>query len=345
MKIAFFSAKPFEKEFFSSTDNDAYSITFFEEKMEPRHAYLSKGFDGVCCFVNDCVNAEVIQTLKQNGIKLIALRSAGFNHVDLEAATNAGITVVRVPAYSPYAVAEHAVALILSLNRKTHHAYMKIKENNFSLNNLLGFDLHGKTVGVIGTGKIGKIFANIMKGFGCHILAYDQYQDDTAPVTYVELDELLAKSDIISVHCPLTDETYHLLNKETISKMKDGVMLINVSRGALLDTQAAIDGLKTQKIGALGLDVYEEEANLFFNDLSGQVMQDDLFARIRSFSNVLITGHQAFFTREALQSIADTTKQNILSFITGKTQNVVEHVVEVISPDEIKDETLASASD
>ncbi len=324
MKIAFFNTKPYDREFFSTSPSDAYSITFLEEPLNEKTAHLAKGFDGVCFFVNDSANANVIKQFSEMGVKLIALRSAGFNHVDLEAAKQAGIMVVRVPAYSPYAVAEHAVALIMTLNRKTHHAYQKINNNNFALNNLLGFDLYNKTVGVIGTGKIGKIFANIMRGFGCRVIAYDKFQDNTAPVTYVELDELFANSDIISVHCPLMDETYHIINKESIAKMRDGVVLINVSRGALLDTKAAIDGLKCGKIGALGLDVYEEEANLFFNDLSGQILQDDQFARLRSFPNVLITGHQAFFTREALQSIADTTKNNILAFITGAPENIVE---------------------
>ncbi len=324
MKIAFFSTKPYDREFFTSHENNSYTLTFFEEKLTAKTAHLSKGFDGVCVFVNDNANEEVIKILAENNVKLITLRSAGFNHVDLDAAKKAGITVVRVPAYSPYAVAEHAVALILSLNRKTHHAYNKVKANNFALNNLLGFDLNNKTVGVIGTGKIGKIFANIMKGFGCRILAYDAYPDNNAGFTYVELDELLKNSDIISVHCPLLDDTYHIINDETISKMRDGVMLINVSRGALVDAKAAIEGLKSHKIGALGIDVYEDEANLFFEDLSGHIIQDDVFARLRSFSNVLITAHQAFFTREALQSIADTTKNNIHAFIKGNPENIVE---------------------
>lgn len=323
MKIAFFSTKPYDREFFSASKNEAYSITFFEEKLTAKTAHLSKGFDGVCFFVNDTANAEVIRILAKNNVKLIALRSTGFNHVDLNAAKEANITVVRVPDYSPYAVAEHAVALILTLNRRIHHAYIRVKENNFALNHLLGFDLHGKTVGVIGTGKIGKIFAKIMKGFGCNILAYDVYPDINSDFNYVELDEVFRKSDIISVHCPLNKTTHHIINQDALDKMKDGVMLINVSRGALLDANAAIAALKSGKIGALGIDVYEEETDLFFEDLSGQIIQDDIFARLLSFFNVLITSHQAFFTQEALQAIAETTKNNILAFISGKPKNVV----------------------
>jgi D-lactate dehydrogenase len=264
----------------------------------------------------------------QGGTKLIALRSAGYNHVDLNAAKDLGLIIVRVPAYSPYAVAEHAVGLILSLNRKIHRAYNRVREGNFSIDGLLGFDLHGKTVGVIGTGKIGIIFATIMKGFGCKIIAFDPYPNDEAKqvLSYTTLADLFSMSDIISLHCPLTPDTHHIMNTETIRQCKPGVMIINTSRGALVDAQAAIEGLKNQYIGYLGLDVYEEEADLFFEDFSEKVIQDDIFSRLLTFPNVLITGHQAFFTEEAIRNIAETTITNITAFESGHgVMHKVEH--------------------
>ena len=281
---------------------------------------LTKGYDAVCVFVNDRLNAEVIAALKENDVKLIALRCAGFNNVDLEAAKEHGIKVVRVPAYSPNAVAEHAVALILTLNRKTHKAYNRVREGNFSLERLTGFDLYGKTVGAIGTGKIGQVFCNIMLGFGCRVLAFDLMEDKelaSKGVEYLPLIDLLQQSDIISLHCPLNDQTRHIINKETIPMMKEGAMLINTSRGGLIDTVDVIEGLKSGRIGYVGLDVYEQEEKLFFKDLSENIIQDDLIMRLLSFPNVLITSHQGFFTEEALIQIAQTTLDNIDAFETG----------------------------
>ncbi|MGY0623907.1 MAG: 2-hydroxyacid dehydrogenase, partial [Paraglaciecola chathamensis] len=282
----------------------------------------------VCVFINDCLNASVLSGLKNKGVKFIALRSAGFNHVDLATAKKLGLIVTRVPAYSPYAVAEHAVALLMTLNRKIHRAHNRVREGNFSLNNLLGFDIHGKTVGVIGTGKIGQIFSKIMLGFGCHVLAHDVETNAeciAAGVNYVSLNELLASSDIISLHCPLNDETHHLINEDAINLMKPMVTLINTSRGKLIDTKAVIKALKAQRISLLGLDVYEEEEVLFFDDFSSSVIQDDVFARLLTFPNVLVTSHQAFFTQEALTRIAHVTLQNISEFEqNGVIQNGVD---------------------
>lgn len=322
MKVAFFSSKPYDKDFFLSANASfGHQLTFFEPHLNPETVPLAQGFPAVCVFVNDQLSAEVIQALAQQGTRLIALRCAGYNNVNLEAAETHNITVVRVPAYSPYAVAEHAVGLMLALNRKLHRAYFRVREGNFALEGLLGFDMHGKTVGIVGTGKIGAVAAQILHGFGCRILAVDPYPNEEClhlGVRYVELPELLAQSDIISLHCPLTPDTHHLINAQALSRMKPGVMLINTSRGAIVDTRAMIDGLKSGKIGALGLDVYEEEADLFFEDLSCQVIQDDVFARLLTFPNVMITGHQAFFTREALKSIANTTLTNISTFESGQ---------------------------
>jgi len=262
-----------------------------------------------------------LTTLAGGGTTLVALRSAGFNHVDLQAAAELGIAVVRVPAYSPYAVAEHAVGLMLALNRKFHRAYNRVREGNFSLDGLLGFDMHGKTAGIVGTGKIGTVVATILKGFGCRLIGYDPYPSDAARelgVEYVSLDDLIGQADIITLHLPLTPETHHLIGAEAIAKMKPGAMLINTSRGALLDTAEVIEGLKSGQVGALGLDVYEEEEELFFEDLSGTVIQDDTFARLLTFPNVLITGHQGFFTREALSAIAETTIANITTVENGE---------------------------
>lgn len=321
MKVAVFSTKPYDREFLNVANYDhEHELIFFEAQLNHNTALLASGSSAACIFVNDQADATTLQILAARGTRLLALRSAGFNHVDLKAAADLGMTVVRVPAYSPYAVAEHAVALILTLNRKTHRAYNRVREGNFSLNGLLGFDLHGRTVGVIGTGKIGFIFGQIMKGFGCQILAYDVHKNAQfeAVGRYVDLPELFANSDIISLHCPLTPETHHLINQAAIAQMKPGVMLVNTSRGALIDTEMAVQGLKSQTIGALALDVYEQESDLFFEDLSNQIIQDDVFERLMTFPNVLVTGHQAFFTREALQSIAETTLTNITDIQQGR---------------------------
>ncbi len=328
MKTALFSTKHYEREFFDTANHTyGHELVYLEPRLTPATAPLAAGYPVVCIFVNDQATAEVIETLAQGGTKLLALRSAGYNHVDLSAAEQHGLTVVRVPAYSPYAVAEHAVALMLTLNRKTHRAYARVREGNFELDGLLGFDIHGLTVGVVGTGKIGIEVARIMHGFGCRLLGYDPYPNPEAGhfgLDYVTLDDLFARSDIISLHTPLTPETYHLINADTIARMKPGVMLINTSRGALVDAAAAIEGLKEGRIGYLGLDVYEEEADLFFEDLSDRIIQDDVFARLLTFPNVVITGHQAFFTRNALRAIADTTLFNIRDFEqTGQSSNAV----------------------
>lgn len=321
MKIAVFSTKSYDQ---TSLDRanaaHGHELVYFDVRLTSRTVPLAAGFPGVCAFVNDQLDAAVLDTLAQGGTHLIALRSAGFNHVDLTAARDLGLTVVRVPAYSPYAVAEHAVALILALDRKIYRAYNRVREGNFSLEGLLGSDLHGRTVGVIGTGKIGLIFARIMAGFGCRVLAFDPYPSDEAEsfVQYVSLGEVFAQSDVISLHCPLTPDTHHIIDAGAVGRMKDGVMLVNTSRGALVDTQAVIAGLKSGKIGHLGLDVYEEEGDLFFEDLSTRVIQDDVFSRLLTFPNVLITGHQGFFTEEALRNIAETTLANITAFETGQ---------------------------
>lgn len=321
MKVAIFSAKDFEKPFIiSANQSHQHELVFFETMLNEQTVSLATGFQAVSCFVTDDLSAPILNTLAQNGNRLIALRSAGFNHVDLTAAKKLGITVVRVPAYSPYAVAEFAVGLILTLNRKIHRAFNLVREHNFLLTNLLGFDLHNKTVGVIGTGKIGSIFAKIMHGFGCNILAVDPFPNEAClalGVKYVTLNELCQQSDIISLHCPLSDTSRHMINEKTIARMKPGVMLINTGRGALIDTKAIIQGLKDKVIGYLGIDVYEEEEHLFFQDLSDSIIQDDLFARLQTFSNVIITGHQAFFTKEALTNIATITLNNITAFERG----------------------------
>ena len=317
VKVAIFSAKKYDREFLSAANASRHELRFFEPHLNEETARLVAGFDAVCVFVNDQVNAAVIATLHSLGVRLIALRCAGYNNVDLAAAKKAGVTVVRVPAYSPYAVAEHTIALMLALNRKLHRAYNRVREGNFALDGLLGFDMHGKTVGVIGTGQIGAVVARILTGFGCPTLAFDPFPNDACRslgVHYVALDELLAQSDIITLHCPLTPENKYIINAAAIARMKNGVMLINTSRGALLDTLAIIQGLKSGKIGYVGLDVYEEEEQIFFEDRSGLILSDDVFARLLTFPNVIITGHQAFFTREALLNIAATTIDNINRF-------------------------------
>lgn len=321
MNIAVFSTKDYDRESFDSYNDDKVKFKYFDISLTIDTVNLSLGFDGVCVFVNDHLDRAVLERLAENNIKLVVLRCAGFNNVDLDAAAEFGIKVFRVPAYSPQAVAEHALALVLTLNRKTHKAYNRIREGNFSLERLRGFDLHGKTIGVIGTGKIGSIFSEIMLGFGCRVIASDAYESDVLKsrgVEYLSFKTLLKESDIISLHCPLTPDTHHIINKESFEQMKEGVMLINTSRGALINTKEAVEALKSQKLGYLGIDVYEQEEQLFFRDLSESVIVDDLITRLISFPNVLITAHQGFFTKEALQQIAITTIQNILDFEAGK---------------------------
>lgn len=319
MKIAFFSTKPYDREFFDRYITN-HQIVYLEARLGELTVNLAAGCNAVCVFVNDQLNAGVIRELKKVGIRLIALRCAGFNNVDLVAAKENGIKVVRVPEYSPYAVAEHALALILTLNRKTHKAYNRVREGNFSLERLNGFDLHGKTVGVIGTGKIGQVFCDIMLGIGCKVLAFDlvEHQPTAAKgVQYLPLVDLFSEADIISLHCPLNEQTLHLINDQTIGMMKEGVMLINTSRGGLIDTGAVIKALKTGRIGYLGLDVYEQESALFFYDLSENIIDDDNIMRLIGFPNVLITAHQGFFTEEALTQIARVTMANVDDFESG----------------------------
>lgn len=322
MKIAVFSTKPYDREALDrANQRHRHELIYFEPRLTQDTATLAIGFEAVCPFVNDELSAPVVAKLANGGLRLLTLRSAGFNHVNLQAAAKHHVVVARVPAYSPYAVAEHAVGLILTLNRKLHRAYARVREGNFALDGLLGFDLHGKTVGVVGTGKIGTVFCRIMAGFGCRVVAHDPYPNDEARqagAEYVELDQLFRTADIVALHLPLTPDTHHLIDASALGRMKPGVMLINTSRGGLVDTLAVIEALKSGRIGALGLDVYEEEADLFFEDLSDTVIQDDVFARLLTFPNVLITGHQGFFTAEALESIAETTLANATAFETGK---------------------------
>lgn len=323
MKIAFFSVHSYDKEYFNRF-NTSHQLLYFEDALTEQTTQLATGCEAVCVFVNDKLNDAVIKQLAQQGIQLIALRCAGYNNVDLAAAQKHHIKVVRVPAYSPHAVAEHAVALIMTLNRKTHKAYNRVREGDFSLRKLTGFDVFGKTVGVIGTGKIGEAFARIMLGFGCRVMAYDLFPNEglkQAGVTYTTLENLLPSADILSLHCPLTEQTKHLINQQSLSIMKKGAMLINTSRGALIDTRAALDHLKSGQLGYLGIDVYEQEEKLFFNNLSGEVIQDDVIMRLMSFPNVLITAHQGFFTEEALTQIAQTTYYNIGEFEKGQPLN------------------------
>ncbi len=324
MKIAFFDTKPYDKPSFEELlEKHNIKYKFFETKLTPDTVDLTHGYDGVCVFVNDTINNEVIDALCANGVKFIALRCAGFNNVDIKYAYGK-IQVCRVPAYSPYAVAEHAMAMLLTSIRRIHKAYIRTRDFNFSLNGLTGFDLHGKTVGIIGTGKIGSVFADICRGFGMNVIAYDKYPNPNVQAQYVSLEELFNKSDIISLHCPLTDETHRLINKDTIEKLKKGVAIINTSRGGLIDAEALLEGIKSRKVGAACLDVYEEESELFFEDKSGHILEDDTLARLISMPNVIVTSHQAFLTEEALRSIAETTIQNILSFInSGECDNKI----------------------
>lgn len=318
MKIAFFNAKQYDQEYFDlANQNGAHELRYISTHLNLESTSLIKDEKAVCVFINDNLNAEVLNALKHKGVELIALRSAGFNHVDISCAQQLSMPVVRVPAYSPYAVAEHAVGLLMCLNRGIHRAHNRVREGDFSLRNLMGFDLHGKTVGVIGAGKIGQAFINIMLGFGCEIIAYDLTHDPLLVkkgVRFVPLDRVWEQANIISLHCPLNPDTFHLINRQSLDKMRPGVTIINTSRGKLVDTKAVIQGLKTGKVGLLGLDVYEEEEALFFEDFSAQAIQDDLLARLITFPNVIITSHQGFFTQEAMQNIAQTTLSNISQF-------------------------------
>lgn len=317
MKVAFFDAKPYDYPGFNrhaaGTDLE---IKYFEAHLNEDTVSLAAGFDAVCVFVNDIVNETVVNRLYEFGVRVIVLRCAGFNNVDTKACFGK-IHVYRVPAYSPYAVAEHAMAMLLTVNRKTHKAYNRTREFNFSLAGLTGFDLHGKTVGIVGTGKIGRIFADICKGFGMNILAYDKFPNPGTGLNYVELDELFRKSDIISLHCPLTEETHHIINDDAVERMKRGVIIVNTSRGGLIDTESLINGIKVEIIGAACLDVYEEEGDLFYEDFSDHIVQDDRIVRLMAMPNVLITSHQAYLTAEALDNIASTTVDNLLRFARG----------------------------
>lgn len=319
MRVAVFSTRRYDRRYLERYSED-HELVFFEAHLGADTARLAEGFPAICVFVNDDVNRAVIDALAPGGLRLIALRSAGYNHVDLEAAAAAGITVVRVPAYSPHAVAEHTVALMLGLIRHIPKAHARVREGNFSLSGLLGFDLHGKTVGLVGVGRIGTLVARILNGFGCRVLAHDPFvaPDTISGVQLVEKQFLFAASDIVSLHCPLTPATHHIIDAEALSQMKKGATLINTSRGGLVDTRAVIAALKTQHLGHLGLDVYEEEGDLFFDDLSDTIIEDDVFARLLTFPNVLITGHQAFFTDEAMTAIARTTMDSISAFERGE---------------------------
>ncbi len=336
MKVAFFDTKPYDREAFAPYETDELRFKFYETKLTEDTVTLARGCEAVCVFVNDTVNAAVIDGLCELGVHVVALRCAGFNNVDTKYAFGR-IHVVRVPAYSPYAVAEHAMAMLLTSIRRIHKAYIRTRDFNFSLNGMTGFDLHGKTVGVVGTGKIGRVFIDICRGFGMRVLAYDKYPAENAGIDYVPLDTLWAESDIISFHCPLTEDTYHLLSEETIPKLKKGVVILNTSRGALIDAEALLAGIKARHIGAACLDVYEEESDLFFEDLSGHIIEDDTLARLISMPNVIVTSHQAFLTREALGNIAATTVQNLRDFFAdgscenelcyrcGKTEDCKKH--------------------
>jgi D-lactate dehydrogenase len=321
VQITVFSTKPYDRAFLDAA-NAAYGhvLVYQDARLSAATALLSRGSEVVCAFVNDLLDRAVLSILAEWGVRLVALRCAGFNNVDLAAAQELGISVARVPAYSPHAVAEHSLALILALNRKTHRAYARVREGNFALDGLLGFDLHGRTAGIVGTGTIGTVLARILAGIGCRLLAHDPFPNEACRALgahYVPLDELLAGSDIITLHCPLTPETRHLIDASALRRIKRGAMLINTGRGALIDTPAVIEALKDGTIGHLGLDVYEEETELFFEDLSRQVIRDDVFARLLTFPNVLITGHQGFFTEDALRNIAETTLENVTSFATS----------------------------
>lgn len=324
MKIAFFDTKPYDLTYFEPLGKEAgIEFLFFETKLNERTVELARGCDGVCAFVNDTVNAAVIDTLYSMDIHVLAMRCAGFNNVDIRHAEGK-VHVLRVPAYSPYAVAEHAMALLLTSIRRIHKAYIRTRDYNFSLNNMVGFDLHGKTVGIVGTGKIGRVFADICRGFGMHILAYDKYPVEMEGVTYTSMETLLRESDIISLHCPLTEETQHLISYDSLPLLKKGVVIINTSRGGLIHAEALLDGIKSRRIGAACLDVYEEEGDIFHEDNSGHILDDDTLARLISMPNVIVTSHQAFLTTDALCNIAETTIANLVSFeATGASENEV----------------------
>lgn len=322
MRIAMFDTHGYDRSAFAdANERYGFDITYFEPRLTSATAGLASGFPVVCPFVNDRLDAETLRILHDGGVRLVALRSAGYNHVDLQAAARFALPVVRVPEYSPYAVAEHAVALLLALNRKIHRAFSRVRDANFSLDGLVGFDVHGKTVGIVGTGRIGAVMAGVMRGFGCQLLASDPHPRpalvDDLGLRYVDLPDLYRESDIISLHVPLTPATRHLIDATALRAMKRGVVLINTGRGALIDTRALIDALKREHIGAAGLDVYEEEEGVFFRNLSDQVLHDDVLARLLTFPNVLITSHQGFLTREALANIADTTLSNVRAFAEG----------------------------
>lgn len=321
MKVAVFATKPYDRDFLQRVNlRHRHELTFFEPRLSIETVRMAENFSAVCVFVNDRLDRAVLAQLKEFGTKIVALRCAGFNNVDLDAAAEFGITIVRVPAYSPEAVAEHTIGLMLALNRNIHRAFARVREGNFALDGLLGFDMCGKTVGIVGTGQIGSVVARILKGFGCDILATDPLPSEECEkmgVKYVALNELASSSDIVTLHCPLTPETFHLVDDKLLELTRNGIMLINTGRGGLLDTRAVIKGLKQETIGYLGLDVYEEESELFFEDLSETVIQDDVFARLITFPNVLITGHQGFFTKEALEVIAETTLSNISAYEKG----------------------------
>ena len=322
MKVAVFSAKRYDREFLNVANATAgHQLRYFEAPLDTESAALASGYDAVCIFVNDAANADVLKVLAAGGTRLIALRCTGFNNVDLKAAAALGLKVVRVVTYSPHSVAEHAVSLLQAINRKIHRAYNRTRDSNFELDGLMGFDLYGKTVAVVGTGKIGCVFTKIMLGFGCEVIGYDKYPSETflaLGARYAEPGEIGAKADIISLHCPLTPETHHIVNADTLSRAKRGALLVNTSRGGLIDTEAAIEALKSGQLGGLALDVYEQEADLFFRDLSSTIIADDVFQRLLSFPNVIVTGHQAFFTQEAISTICETTINSITQFASGQ---------------------------
>jgi D-lactate dehydrogenase len=326
MKVLVYSARSYDQEFLNAANQGKHELHFTEARLGERTAVLARRFPSVCCFVDDILDKNVLKQLSDGGTRLVALRATGFNNVDLKAAEGFGVTLMRVSRYSPYAVAEFALGMILTLNRKIHRAYNRVREGNFLLDGLIGFELHSKTIGIIGTGKIGSVFAGILRGFGCSLLGYDVVENPECiklGVRYVPLKELLTKADIVSLHAPLTPQTRHLINKENLSYMKPGAILINTSRGALVDTRALIRALKKHHLGAVGLDVYEEESHIFFQDLSDEIIPDDTIMRLLTFPNALVTGHQAFFTREALTIIAETTIQNISDFAAGRENNNV----------------------
>ena len=323
MKIAVFSARPYDREFMSAANaKAAHQLCFFDAALELETCALAAGHEAVCIFVNDTADVGVLEALAAGGTRLVALRCSGFNNIDLKAAARLGLKVVRVVAYSPYSVAEHAVALLLTINRKIHRAYNRTRDSNFELDGLMGFDLHGKTVAVVGTGRIGRVFSKIMCGFGCEVLGHDKYPSaefEVLGARYADLAEICAKADIISLHCPLTPETHHIVNADMLSRLKRGALLINTSRGGLVETEAVVEALKSGQLGGLALDVYEQEADLFYRDWSSTVVSDDVFERLLSFPNVVVTGHQAFFTREAITTICQTTIDSLSEFAAGRT--------------------------